>query len=290
MTIRRSSTYKIFALVVRRFEDIFHSFYVSEIIKGASYSASRLKIDLLIHITDKTVHADWLNSPTLNLSCIDGILFADIDCDVKTLKKVIDKKIPCLVMNNYLKDPINCIAIDNKNAAIDVVEYLIGLGHKRIATISGDLSTQAGKDRLEGYKVALAQNKISLNTNYIRTGNFLRTQAHQAAQTLLSLRDRPTAIFAASDIMALEAITVAKNKKINVPNDLSVAGFDDNPIVTYSSISLTTVSQPIVEMGRRAVEDLHAVVSGKVKQLPVKTLLPTRLIKRGSCRKITDNG
>jgi len=114
----------------------------------------------------------------------------------------------------------------------------------------------------------------------------LRTQAHQAAQTLLSLRDRPTAIFAASDIMALEVITVARDQKINVPNNLSVAGFDNNPVVAYSSISLTTVGQPIVEMGRRAVEDLHAIISGKVKQLPVKTLLPTQLIKRGSCSKI----
>lgn len=283
--VNRTSNYKIFALVVRRFEDIFHSFYASEIIKGASLAASHLKIDLLIHITDKTMHADWLTSPTLNLNYIDGILFADIDCDIKMLKKVVERKVPCLVMNNYLKEPINCIAIDNKSAAIEAVEYLIRLGHRRIATICGDLSTQAGKDRLEGYKVAITQNNISIHSNYIRTGNFLRTPAHQAAQTLLSLRERPTAIFAASDIMALEAINVAKEKKIKVPGNLSIVGFDDNPVTIYSPIALTTVRQPIVEMGRLAVENLYRIISGKVKELPVKILLPTELIKRTSCRR-----
>lgn len=283
MAMNKSLSHKIFALVVRRFEDIFHSFYVSEIIKGASYSASHLKIDLLIHITEKTIHADWLTSPTLNLDYIDGILFADIDCDIKTLKKVVERKIPCLVMNNYLKEPINCIAIDNKNAAIDVVNYLVGLGHKRIATVTGDLATQAGIDRLEGYKVALTQNNIAINANYIRTGNFLRTPAHQAALTLLALRERPTAIFAASDVMALEVISVAKEKKIKVPEELSMVGFDDNPLVEYSSVSLTTVRQPIVEMGRLAVENLYRIITAKIKDLPVKILLPTELIKRKSC-------
>ncbi|PIQ89542.1 MAG: hypothetical protein COV72_02650 [Candidatus Omnitrophica bacterium CG11_big_fil_rev_8_21_14_0_20_42_13] len=282
----KTSLHHVFALVVRRFEDALHSFYVSEVIKGASLAASRLKIDLLVHVTEKKVHVDWLNSPTLNLEYVDGILFADIDCDVKTLKKVLDKKIPCLVMNNYLKDPINCISIDNKNAAVEAVEYLINLGHTKIATISGDLSTQAGKDRLEGYKVALTQNKIPINLNYIRTGNFLRTPAHQAAETLLSLTDRPTAIFAASDIMALEAISVAGKKNIKVPEQLSVIGFDDNPILSYSALGLTTVRQPITEMGRLAVENLYQIVNKKAKQVPIKVLLPTKLIKRESCKEV----
>ncbi|MEK6715003.1 MAG: substrate-binding domain-containing protein [Candidatus Omnitrophota bacterium] len=282
--LKQTSHHEIFALVVRRFEDIFHSFYVTEAIKGASYSASRLKIDLLIHITEKTVHEDWLNSPTLNLDYVDGIIFGDIDSDVRTLKKVVEKKIPCLVMNNYLKEPINCIAIDNKNATVEVVNYLVGLGHTKIATITGDLSTQAGIDRLEGYKVVLTQHNLPINANYIRTGNFLRTPAHQAALTLLTLRERPTAIFAASDVMALEVINVAKEKKIKVPEELSVVGFDDNPIVEYSSVSLTTVRQPITEMGRLAVENLYNIVTGKIKGLPVKILLPTQLIKRKSCQ------
>lgn len=282
----KTSAHKVFALIVRRFEDVFHSFYASEVIKGSSLAASRLKIDLLIHITEKTVHEDWLSSPTLNLDYVDGIIFADIDCDIKTLKKVIDKKIPCLVMNNYLKEPINCISIDNKNAAIEAVEYLINLGHKKIAAIAGDLSTQAGRDRLEGYKVALSQHNIPINLNYIRTGNFLRTPAHQAAQTLLALRERPTAIFAASDIMALEAINVAKEKKIKFPEELSVVGFDDNPVVAYSAIRLTTVRQPIVEMGRLAVENLSRIIKGELKDLPLKILLPTQLVVRESCRKL----
>lgn len=284
--IRRPSNRKIFVLVIRRFGDMFYSKDACEIIKGASYSASRLKLDLFIHITDKAVHTDRLLTPMLNLKRVDGILFVDIDREVRTLKKVIERKIPCLVMNNYLKEPINCIAIDNKNAAIEVVEYLISLGHKKIAILTGDLTTQAGRDRFEGYRVALLQNNIPINPAYVRRGNFSRLPAYQAALALLGLRQRPTAIFASSDIMALEAINAARERKLNIPRDISIAGFDDSPLTTYSCVGLTTVRQPIVEMARLGVENLYRIISGRVKQLPVKILLPAELMIRESCKAV----
>ncbi|MFQ5681156.1 MAG: LacI family DNA-binding transcriptional regulator [Candidatus Omnitrophota bacterium] len=274
---------KVFALVVPRFEDALHSFYASEIISGASGAASHLRVDILVHITERSGHKDWLSSPGLNLDCIDGALFADIDCDVKMLERVAQKGTPCLVLNNYLSGNLNCIAIDNKNGAVEAVEYLIGLGHRRIAIINGDLNTQAGRDRLEGYKVALIRNGIDIESAYIRRGNFLRSQAYEAAQALFRLRRRPTAIFAASDVMALEALRLAREKDIDVPGQLSVVGFDNHPLDAYSSLGLTTVSQPITRMGRMGVEILYRIVCGKTEDLPLKMLLPTRLVVRESC-------
>ncbi len=275
---------KAYGLIVPRFEDVLHSFYASEIIKGVSLSASHLKADVLIHISERLQHEDWLNWDILRTNYLNGLLFADIDSDKATLKKVIAKGIPYLVLNNYFTEDINCISIDNEKAAIEVVNYLVKLGHKNIATIAGDLYTQAGKSRLKGYKEALNRHKIPLKDEYITIGEFLRTPARNAAEKLLHLNQRPTAIFAASDVMALETIDLAKKEGLSIPGDLSIIGFDDNPIAMYSSVALTTVRQPIVEMGQLGLETLNQIAMGKTK-LPVKTTLPAKLVLRESCAK-----
>lgn len=277
-----------YSLVIPRFEDFFHSYYSCEIIKGIGVAASRLNVDVLIHMTDRFNHEDWLSSRLLNPRFIDGVLFADINGDIATLKKVIEKGMPYLVMNNLFAEPINYIAIDNKKAAQEAVLYLIKLGHKRIATISGDLLTQAGKLRVEGYLDALGENHIPIREEYLTRGEFLRSPARLSAKQLLNLKERPTAIFVASDVMALELIDVAKKMDLKVPEDLSVIGFDDNPLAEYSSVGLTTMGQPLVEMGRLALENLHRIAHGQAT-LPVKILLEAKLIERESCTKINKN-
>lgn len=272
---------KFYTLVVPRFEDVFHSFFASEVIKGVTAAASRLKADILIHITERKKHSDWITSESINSDYVKGVIFADIDQDKKYLMEFAKVGIPYIVMNNYFSEDINCIAIDNRRAAMDVVEYLVKLGHTKIATISGDLSTQAGEARLEGYKQAMAKYGLDVPKGYIQEGFFLRTPARAAAKTLLNLQDRPTAIFAASDVMALEVVDEAKSEGMRIPWDISLVGFDDNPIAGYSPVRLTTVSQPIVEMGRLALEKLNQIVINKEKP-PIKIVLPAKLVKRES--------
>jgi LacI family transcriptional regulator len=279
---------KTFVLVIPRFEDIFNSFYAGEIIKGVSLSASRLKIDVLMHITDRENHRTWLDSPLFERPMIDGILFADIDNDINVVKRSINRGIPTLVLNNYLKQPVNCISIDNYQAAVDVVERLVKLGHERIATIAGEQMTQAGQSRLMGFCDALEAIGLKASKPYIAYGNFLRTPARKAAERLLALKDRPTAIFAASDVMALEVIDVARSKRIKVPEELSIIGFDNNPIALASSISLTTFSQPLVEMGRLGIEHLKKISEGKEK-LPFKLMLPAQYIEKQSVAKARES-
>ncbi|MFT7538769.1 MAG: DNA-binding LacI/PurR family transcriptional regulator [Lysobacterales bacterium] len=277
-----------FVLVIPRFEDIFHSYYASEIIRGVSYSASRLNADFLIHIVDRSSHRGWLDSTLLDKNYIDGIIFADIDNDLKVVKRAIRVGVPCMVLNNVIDEPINYLAVNNKRAAFNAVEYLIKQGHENIATIAGDVSTQAGLMRLEGYREAMAKHDLATPRSYTTFGDFLRTPARAAARKVLKLRNRPTAIFVASDVMAMEVIDVANTLKIKVPKDLSVIGFDDNPLVASSSVALTTVSQPIAEMGRLGAEALFKVSRGKAV-LPVKVILPTRLVKRKSVAPIKKN-
>ena len=278
---KRKST---FVLVIPRFEDIFHSYYAGEIIRGVSLCASRLNADILIHLTDRSRHDGWLDSSLLDLQFVQGIIFADIDNDVDIVKRAVRSGMPCMVLNNVLEEPMNFVAVDNYKAAFDLTEYLIGLGHKKIATIAGDSSTQSGLARLQGYRAALEKHHLEIPRSYVTHGEYLRTPARSAASKLLKLQHRPTAIFAASDVMALETIDVAKSLKISVPQDLSIVGFDDNPLNLTSSIPLTTVSQPLVEMGRLGAEHLSRIIQGK-ERLPVKIILPTRFMKRKSAEK-----
>jgi DNA-binding LacI/PurR family transcriptional regulator len=274
----------IFVLILPRFEDIFHAFYTGEITKGVNLAASRLDVDFLVHICDRRNHATWLDATLLNRKHVDGILFADIDNDLDIVKKAIRSGMPCLVLNNTIAEPINYIAINNYKAAMQVVEEFIRLGHTKIATIAGDLSTQAGQARLDGYKDALDRHNIAVDKSYIKVGGFLRTPARQAAQDFFKLKERPTAIFAASDVMALEVIDVAKAKSIKIPDELSICGFDDNPLNVHSPVKLATVSQPLVEMGRLGLELLYQISHGKAK-LPVKEELSARMVKAASMGK-----
>jgi DNA-binding LacI/PurR family transcriptional regulator len=274
-----------FVLLIPRFEDVFHSYFAGEIIRGVSLSASRLNADFLMHIVDRSDHSGWLDSTLMDKNYIDGILFADIDNDLDIVKKAIRRGVPCMVLNNIIDEPINYVAMDNRQAACEVVQKLIDLGHRDIATIAGDVSTQAGLMRLEGFQETLSKNDIRIPRSYISFGDFLRTPARAAAKKLLSLKERPTAIFAASDVMALELIDVARTMGIKVPQDLSVVGFDDNPLILTNATALTTVSQPLVEMGRLGAENLYQISRGKAK-LPVKIVLPTKFIKRDTVKSL----
>jgi len=263
-------------LVIPRFEGMFKSYYALEVIKGIGMSAERFRCDLLLHITD--------GQSLVNPAAVDGLLFVDIDGEEELLDRVLNEALPVVVLNHYLEDlPVSCVAIDNKSAGQLVVEYLAKLGHRDIATITGDLNTQAGLDRLDGFVKALKARDIPLRDAFVQYGDFRLPSAREATEKLLALTDRPTAIFAASDDMALEALSVAQAKGVRVPEELSIVGFDDNPAAAHARVPLTTVRQPLEEMGRIALETLEQHVGGKKKH-PMKLLLPTELVERQSCR------
>lgn len=263
-------------LIIPRFEGIFHSYYALQVIKGVGIASERLRCDLLLHISD--------GKGPLGPAAVDGLLFIDIDGCEELLDRALDEGIPSMVLNHYMPDlPVSCVAIDNRTAAERVVDYLVRLGHREIATITGDLKTQAGLDRFDGFIKAMKGRRLPITDAYIRHGDFGLSSARTATEALLALKDRPTAVFVASDDMALEAINVALAKGVRVPEELSVVGFDDNPIAAHARIPLTTVRQPLTEMGRIGTEALWQHIKGK-KQTPTKLLLPTELVERRSCR------
>ena len=163
------------------------------------------------------------------------------------------------------RHPKACVGVmlDEREAAAKMVEHLVALGHRRIAHIMGDPKHGAGVWRLAGFRDGLKRAGFKEAAAYMVQGRFSFESGVAAARKLLALKRRPTAIFAADDDMAVGAIWAAAEAGVPVPSEISICGFDDTMIATQVWPPLTTVHQPVREMGRRATEELLRSVSGK---------------------------
>lgn len=171
---------------------------------------------------------------------------------------------------------------DNLAGAITATEHLIGLGHRRIGFLAGRPDLESARQREEGYRAALTAAGIPVDPQLIRVGGYEPEMSTEAARQLLTLDDRPTAIFAANDLSAIETVQVARSLGLAIPGELSVIGFDNIPESALIDTPLTTIDQSIQEMGRQAVELLIDLIEGNAER-PRQVTLPTRLVVRQSC-------
>ena len=262
-------------LVMPGYPGIFYSFYAVELIRGVGHACETKRLDMVFHITN--------GDNPLNTSNVGGIIFADIIENRKQVESAVATGTPCLIINNRVDDlDVAYIAVDNELGGQIVGDYLLSLGHRNIATVTGNLNTQAGLHRFEGFKKFLADKKIDLPEQYIYKGDYSRRCAREAVQSFLKLPNPPTAIFAASDEMALEAITVIMEKGLKVPEDISVIGFDDNSACLFGPVALTTIKQPLFKMAEDAVYLLSSMIAG-TGGTKNKTILVPELVVRESC-------
>ncbi|MBN3040226.1 MAG: LacI family DNA-binding transcriptional regulator [Candidatus Omnitrophica bacterium] len=260
-----------FGLIIPGYEGIFYSFYALEIIRQVASSLDEKAIDLHLHI--------YWNQDSFKTSLVDGVILADVIGNEKQVKRLVKEEIPLVIINRNLSDlDVNCVAVNNFKGAYEASEFLIQHGHKKIAHLAGDSRVQCSQERLEGFKSALSKAGISLKDDYIKATNFSRKEAREKLEELFKLKVPPTAIFCCSDEVASEVLNFAEEKRIEVPKELSVIGFDDNPHCLYGSLMLTTVRQPLREMAQQAVRILKENI--KSKQPPQKIILDTELIIR----------
>jgi LacI family transcriptional regulator len=180
-----------------------------------------------------------------------------------------------------LSGDVPVVAAAHWSGARALVEHLIGLGHERIGAITGNAGWAATKDRLGSYLSCLAAAGLPSPREFIREGHFTVESGYESARDLLSLAEPPTAIFAFNDNMAVGALQAARELGIRVPEDVSIVGFDDLEIASVTDPPLTTVRQPLEEMGRIAASLLMRLLQGG--RLEANRLeLSTRLIVRES--------
>lgn len=176
---------------------------------------------------------------------------------------------------------------DNLRGAIMATEYLLGLGHRRIGFLAGRPDLESARLREQGYRQALAAAHIDVDPELVRVGGYTAESAEQPAHQLLAMAQRPTAIFAANDLSAIQTVEVAQSLGLKVPDDLSVVGFDNVPESALIEPALTTVDQSIQQMGYEAVRLLIATIEDPSRPA-VHITLPTELVVRRSCQALTE--
>jgi LacI family transcriptional regulator len=182
--------------------------------------------------------------------------------------------------------PTTLPTIDSENhrGAMTATEYLIGLGHRRIGFLGGRPDLESARLREQGYRDALEAAGIGFDADLVKIGGYTLDTAHDPALKLLDRPDRPTAVFAANDLSAIETMKVAATLDLEVPDDLSVVGFDNIPESALTDPPLTTIDQSIHRMGLEATRLLIRLIDGVDEQVPVHLTLPTTLVVRQSCR------
>ena len=173
------------------------------------------------------------------------------------------------------------VTLDNRAAAFAMTEHLINFGHRRIAMIKGPESSPLTQERLAGYKDALANAAIDFDESLLFAGHFDLYSGREAAEQILEMTHRPTAVFCANDEIAMGATQSFKQAGLAIPNDISVAGFDDISFAEFCDPPLTTIAQPAEEFGRTAVNLLVDVLENKITKAP-KVIMPFELITRSS--------
>lgn len=259
-------------LIIPGYEGIFYSFYALEIIRCIARTLEDKEYDLHLHI--------FWEKDRFRTSLVEGVIFADIIGNERQLVRVLKEGLPCVVINRKVTEHnVSWVAVDNFKGAYEAVDFLVHQGHKRIAHIAGDLRVQCAQERLDGYRAALQRNRLPIERKYTKIADFSPLKAKQVAEELLSQPRAPTAIFCASDEMAFEVLNVAQERKICVPDELSIIGFDDNPQCLYKSVSLTTVRQPLGRVASLGVEILENLVKGRQQGVRKEAVLPELVIR-----------
>jgi LacI family transcriptional regulator len=193
---------------------------------------------------------------------------------------------PLVIVDPYQEEPeTHTIYSTNYKGACDAIEYLVSLGHRRIAHLTGAMALISAAQRLQGYKDGLAAAGIPVEETLIQEGDFTVVTAQKCAMRLLSLPEPPTAIFAANDMSAMAIYQAAQQMGVRIPQDLSVIGFDNLRDSEYLDPPLTTIDQSIFDMGVLATRLMMNMLRGENPENK-QHVFPTRLIIRESCRSL----
>ncbi len=215
---------------------------------------------------------------------LEGILLVAPHLEDKDIIKMNSQRIPIVLMGHRIQDPIlSYVDTDNRRAVKEVVDHLVGLGHKKIACLAGPIAlNRNAQDRLEGFKDGIRKHGLSLPEGYVIESNyFTRDVGAEGIEQLLALKDRPTAVVCANDLIALGVWDRAQKAGLQIGKDLSIVGYDDIPSAS-TLYSLTTVRQDFWGLSAKAAEILIGKVENPSDTTAHQILMPAPVIPRKS--------
>ena len=256
--------------------------FFAEVARGVEDTSFEERYSVILCNSDGDLEKELFYTNVLTAKQVDGILFVAAGMSTEHIQALQEDRVPLVVVDRNIPDVcVDEVLTDNTRGGEMVTRHLIDLGHRRIGCITGPSDVTPSADRVAGYEQALHEAGIPIDESIILKGDFQYSSGHQAAHKLLSMEDPPTAIFACNDLMAVGVMSAARELDQRVPEDLSVAGFDDVHLACFTNPPLTTVAQPKYEMGALATRILLQRMQDHDSP-PRHELLPTRLVIRQS--------
>lgn len=219
---------------------------------------------------------------------VDAIILSTVGLKKDELNDLVERGTPIVLMDEDVPDT-NAPAIfaNNYMGGCQATQYLIDLGHRRIAFITGSMNLLSSRDRLRGFCETLKKNSLESDKELIKEGDYTYESGYEAGKQLLrQSRDDFTAIFCSDDLMAFGAVQTMRESGMKVPDDYSMIGFDDMYFSSISSPQLTTIAQPVKGMAMQAFRSIKEEISENPPREKRHHFLDTELIVRGSCRKL----
>ncbi len=286
LVTQRSHVVGVFLDTGEGHPDLQHPFF-HEVLAGVQETAGAQGFDLLLFATEQPGNGYGRHSYVKRCRHhnVDGVVLMGVDHHDEEVRRLTASSIPTVGVDVELDGrATNYVSSDNVAGGALAVDHLVGQGHRRIAVIHGPTDTLAGLDRLKGYRQALAGAGLAYRDEYVTQGDFYVESGFRAARQLLALPEPPTAIVAASDLMAVGALRAATEAGLAVPRDLSVIGFDDIMLAAHLQPGLTTLRQDKAGLGTAAARALLALVDGPPVEsvAPTPVTLPVELVVRGT--------
>jgi LacI family transcriptional regulator len=269
----------------------FTNYFFIQVLQGIQDKAMELGFDLILYGVNHPLQAEYYLRRSLQRGRVDGVLYFSMPLPEAFASKFKQMQLP-LVMVDTSHPDFDSFRVKNREGAREATRHLLSLGHRQIAMINGSLDTHPGRERLEGFCLALEEYGVPYTEDRLfisgvaRQDGFSRESGRESMRRLLAGRERAdpfTAVFVASDIQALGALEVARELGVRVPEDISLIGFDDIELAQHSG--LTTMRQPMYDMGMLAMERLQLRVKNPNAPVTLTTFLPDLVVRTTCCRR-----
>jgi len=260
-------------------EEFFLNPFWGQVVQGFSTAIADAGLHPLLLIRPKSGTEDTLFA-TLQAGQMDGLAIFSWHRPLKSFEKMLDPRMAVVFggdLGGSKKYPF--VDVDNVKGGYLATKHLIDSGCKNIVTITGDLKLQSGRDRLDGYEKAITAAGLKISDQLIIHGDYTQSKAEELTRQLVKNRTKFDGVFAGNDLSAVGAINVLLQNGISVPGKVKVVGFDDSPFANKNQPSITTIRQPIRELGAQVAESLLAILDGQEVE---DKILDVKLIKRES--------
>jgi LacI family transcriptional regulator len=277
-SLRRKETQNIGMII----PDVAYPF-LAEVARGLEDRGFALGYSAILCESNSDLEREATCIDLLQAKRVDGIVFIAAGESSSHVRTLVERGVPVVVCDRELPGvEVDTVIADNVGSGRQATEHLIRLGHRRIGCIAGPRELCISNRREDGYKRALKEHGIPVDKDLIVRGDFRCRGGYEAMRELLAFDERPTAVFACNDLMAMGAICAASKRRLRIPEDIAIVGCDDIALAAFTNPSLTTVAQPKHEMGAVAVDMLVGRIADR-SESPTKRVLPTELVIRDSC-------